>query len=415
MADYREIAACRLCGATALDAIVDFGAVALGNNLLETQAEAKAATAYPLVLMRCETCGHFQLGHAVDPTILYATNYTYLTGIGASFIRHLEDYAAWADGKGLLPKDALVVDIGSNDGTCLKMFKAQGARVCGVDPAQMPARIANENGIDTFNMFFGAEAVEKIKAKHGAADYVTSHNVLAHVDDLAGTFANIHALLKDGGVFCFEIGYFRDVLRLGYFDTIYHEHLDYHHAEPLARHLTKLGFDIEEFSVNRSQGGSLRTLCRKTGQGRVSPAAQAFLDAERGSEVNDRMFLKGWRGSIERKMGAFAGMLRERAARGLAIAGYGAPTKATLLMKMSSLGADDVAYVVEDNKLKAGRYLPVSGVPIKPTAEMMSVTPDVLVLFAWNFADDIVGRLKGKLGKPVEAIVPLPEPRIVHL
>ena len=27
-----------------------------------------------------------------------------------------------------------------------------------------------------------------------------------------------------------EVGYFRDVLKNNYFDTIYHEHLDYHHA-----------------------------------------------------------------------------------------------------------------------------------------------------------------------------------------
>jgi SAM-dependent methyltransferase len=415
MSDYRQIAQCRLCDGDALGAIVDFGDVALGNNLLETAEEAREATGYPLVLMRCEACGHFQLGHAVDPKILYATNYTYLTGIGASFIKHLEDYAAWADAKGLLPKDALVVDVGSNDGTCLKMFKARGARVCGVDPAQMPARIANENGIDTFNMFFGAEAVAKIKAKHGAADYVTSHNVLAHVDDLAATFAAIYDLLKDGGVFCFEIGYFREVLRLGYFDTIYHEHLDYHHAAPLARHLSSLGFDIEEFTVNQSQGGSLRTLCRKTGQGRTSPAAQAFLDEERGTEVNDTAFLKGWRQSIERKMAAFAGLLRERATQGKVIAGYGAPTKATLLMKMAGLGAGDVRYVVEDNKLKAGRFLPVSAVPIRSTAVLSEETPDVVVFFAWNFADDIAKKLAGKFGRKVEAIVPLPEPKVFDL
>ena len=45
----------------------------------------------------------------------------------------------------------LVVDVGSNDGTCLKAFRARGFRVCGVDPAALPARIANENGIDTIN------------------------------------------------------------------------------------------------------------------------------------------------------------------------------------------------------------------------------------------------------------------------
>lgn len=415
MADYRAIEACRLCGGRALAPVVDFGSVPLGNNLLETPEAARAAAAYPLVLNKCATCGHFQLGHAVDPRLLYATNYTYLSGIGASFVKHLDDYAGWAVDKHLLPPNALVVDIGSNDGTCLKMFAKRGYRVCGVDPASMPAKLANENGVDTLNMFFGADAVEKIKAKHGAADYVTSHNVLAHVDDLAATFANIYALLKDGGVFCFEIGYFRDVLRNGYFDTIYHEHLDYHHAAPLARHLTALGFAIEEFTVNPSQGGSLRTLCRKTGQGAVSPAAQAFLDAERQSEVNNAVFLRGWRDSIEAKMASFARLIADRRAIGQTVVGYGAPTKATLLMKMAGIGAGDIAYVVEDNALKAGRFLPVTGIAIRPSDALRADPPDAIVLFAWNFADDICAKLRGTLSRPAQALIPLPEPRIVSL
>ncbi|MEI9997254.1 MAG: class I SAM-dependent methyltransferase [Rhizomicrobium sp.] len=415
MADFRTIAACRLCGGAELGEIVDFGNVALGNNLLEDAAAARAAASYPLTLNRCAACGHFQLGCAVAPHLLYATNYTYLSGIGPSFVKHLDDYAAWAYGKDLVPPDGLVVDIGSNDGTALKAFQRRGARVCGVDPASLPAKIANENGVDTLNVFFDADAVAQIAAKYGAADYVTSHNVLAHVDDLGAVFADIHALLKDGGVFCFEIGYFREVLRLGYFDTIYHEHLDYHHAAPLARHLTKLGFDIEEFSVNAAQGGTLRTLCRKTGAGRVSAAARAFLDAERQSEVNDTAFLRDWQGSILRKMAGFAALLRERAAKGLAIAGYGAPTKATLLMKMAGIGAADVRYVVDDNALKVGRFLPVTGIPIRPTAQLFAEPLDAVVVFAWNFADDISAKLGGRFGRPVEMIVPLPEPRTIAL
>lgn len=415
MPDVRALARCRLCGGGTLEPIVDFGEVALGNNLQESAAAARGAARYPLVLNRCAMCGHFQLGHAVAPQILYATNYTYLTGIGPSFVRHLDAYAGWAVAKGLLPDDALVVDIGSNDGTCLKMFQKRGYRVRGVDPASRPAEIANANGIPTFNMFFGAEAVEKIVAVEGQADYVTSHNVLAHVDDLAATFANIYALLKPGGVFCFEIGYFREVLAHNLFDTIYHEHLDYHHAEPLARHLTGLGFDILDFSVNASQGGSLRTLCRKTGASRTAADAQAFLEAERSSPVNDTMFLEDWRRQIEDKMARVKALIAERRAQGAAIAGFGAPTKATLLMKVAGLGSGDVAYVVEDNALKTGRFLPTSGVPISPTARLKSETPDALVLFAWNFADDITAKLRGQFAKPVELIVPLPEPRIVPL
>ncbi|MDZ4390689.1 MAG: class I SAM-dependent methyltransferase [Gemmatimonadales bacterium] len=411
----RKITACRLCDQTALREHVDFGEVPLGNNLRETVEQARTAAAYPLNLMRCSGCGHFQLGYAVDPALMYATNYTYLSGIGSSFVEHLESYADWVEAHCDLPPDAVIVDVGSNDGTALKPFAAKGFTVCGVDPASLAARIANENGVETINAFFDADAVAEIKRRHGQADYVTSHNVLAHVDDLAAVFRNVHDLLKDGGHFGFEIGYFREVLRTGCFDTIYHEHLDYHHAAPLVRHLTTLGFDVLDLSVNSVQGGSLRLLSRKTGVGEVSGQAQVFLEAEQSSVLYDEPFLFSWRKMIEDTMGAFRLALRERSDRGALIAGYGAPTKATLLMKMAEIGGGEIAYVVEDNAYKTGRFFPGTGVAIRPTAELDDNPPDVLVLFAWNFADDIVAKLKGRFDRPVEVVVPLPKFEIINL
>lgn len=412
----RLITACRMCSSEELSRQVDFGEVPLGNNLQETAEAARAAASYPLVLNRCRVCGHFQLGHAVAPELLYATNYTYLSGIGPSFIRHFADYAAWVHAQGILPPDALVIDVGSNDGTCLKAFQTRGYRVCGVDPASLAAGIANENGIETINAFFDAAAVCQIVDRHGQADFVTSHNVLAHVDDLAMVFRNIRDLLKDGGHFAFEIGYFREVLRTGCFDTIYHEHLDYHHAAPLARHLTALGFELVDLSVNSVQGGSLRLLLRKTGgTGAISNLAQAFLDDERASLLYDEAYLASWRDSIVRRMTAFSDTLHDRARRGATIVAYGAPTKATLLMKMAGLGGKDIALIVEDNAHKAGRFLPASGIPIRTTTELEVAQPDVIVLLAWNFADDIIAKLRGRFDRPVEIVVPLPELRIEAL
>jgi hypothetical protein len=54
-------------------------------------------------------------------------------------------------------------------------------------------------------------------------------------------------------------------------------------------------------------------------------------------------------------------------------------------------------------------------VPIKTGNELTDNPPDVLVLFAWNFADDILRKLTGKFPKPVEIVVPLPELRTVTL
>jgi hypothetical protein len=153
-------------------------------------------------------------------------------------------------------------------------------------------------------------------------------------------------------------------------------------------------------------------LLQKTGRGKVSPAADIFLQAERNSVLHDERFLNGWRQKIEDTMSVFRDLLRSRIERGQTIVGYGAPTKATLLMKMAGIDEDDIAYIVEDNPHKCGKFLPGSGIPIKPISELSNAPFDVLVIFAWNFSDDIIGKLAGKFSRSVEVLIPLPELKI---
>jgi SAM-dependent methyltransferase len=413
----RALKECRLCGSLDLGHFLDFGEVSLGNNLQLTTQQAKEVDIYRLDVLRCQECGHFQLGHAVAPELLYATNYTYLSGIGSSFVNHIAAYAQWIDDHCDLPVQAVVVDIGSNDGTCLKAFQSRGYTVCGVDPASLAAGIARDNGIPTINSFFDRVAVQEIINSYGHADFVTSQNALAHVDDLGAVFSNIYDLLKDGGFFAFEIGYFREVLRTGCFDTIYHEHLDYHHAGPLVRHLCARGFDLLNLSVNSIQGGSLRLLLKKTGKGKgvIAEQAQNFLDAEKQSVLCDEEFISNWPRKIESSMQELHNLLSEEARCGARIVAYGAPTKATLLIKLAKLGAREIAFVVEDNPYKVGRFLPGSAIPIHLTSELTSFKPEVIILLAWNFADDIIAKLRGKFNTPVKVVIPLPELRVINL
>ena len=58
-----------------------------------------------------------------------------------------------------LKPQSLVVDIGSNDGTCLSFFKTEGMKVLGVDPAKEIAQSATEAGVETLGEFFSYDLV----------------------------------------------------------------------------------------------------------------------------------------------------------------------------------------------------------------------------------------------------------------
>ena len=106
--NFVDITQCRLCKSRSLKSFVDFGNVALGNDLQASANKAKLSNTYPLNIMRCDNCHHFQLSVSVDPGLLYANNYTYLSSIGKTFVEHLSQYADWVHCKVLKNEKDLV-------------------------------------------------------------------------------------------------------------------------------------------------------------------------------------------------------------------------------------------------------------------------------------------------------------------
>ena len=343
------------------------------------------------------------------------TNYTYLTGIAPSFKKHFLNYSKWVIKKCNLKKNDLILDIGSNDGTCLEAFKKKKLKVLGIDPARLPSDIANKNGIKTINNFFNSTSAKKIKKNHGKIDFITSHNVLAHIGNIDDVFKNVFSLLKEGGYFCFEVGYFVNVVEKNLFDTIYHEHLDYHHAAPLVKFLNNIGFKIVNISTNKIQGGTIRILCRKTDASNNTIQVQNFLKIEKNTLIYNTQFMKNWSKSIFSKMNGFGLFIKDKIDNKNVICGYGAPTKAALLLKLSMLSRSNIKFTLEDNILKLNKYIPRSNIKILGFTALKQHQPDYIIIFAWNFVDDIIKKLKSKKLKNLKVVVPLPKLHIINL
>ena len=407
---------CRLCNSKNLVNFVNFGKVAIGNNLLNSKKKSLNTKKFPLKVKRCKNCNHFQLSYQVSPKILYTTNYTYLSGVAPSFKKHLATYSNWIIKKCNLKKNNLVLDIGSNDGTCLEEFKKNNFNVLGVDPANLPAKIANKKGITTLNNFFDMSRAKKILKKYGKIDFITSHNVLAHISKNQEVFKGIYYILKDEGYFCFEVGYFFNVLKKNYFDTIYHEHLDYHHASPLVKFLKKIGFSIILIKTNKIQGGSLRILCKKEKKSYVYKQPKNFLKKERKSIIFNKIFLSKWEENIYKNCLKLNNFINHNISLGHKFIGYGAPTKATLLSKLSKLDGKLMKFTLEDNIKKINKYIPGTDIKILNSKNIKFLQPDFLLLFAWNFYSDIVSNLKKKLKKSkVFIVLPSPKLKVIKL
>lgn len=412
--DYYQRTRCRMCDGAALERAMTLTPTPPGNTLLRAEELAIPEVRYPLELHFCRDCTHVQLGHVVDPRILYQQDYLYVSGTSAAFVRHLEQYAANMIDRFALPAGALVADIGSNDGTCLRAFQQRGMRVVGVDPATKIAERATASGIETVATFFSLDVARELRRTYGPAAFVTSHNALAHIDQLADVVRGVAHWLEDDGLFVLEVGYFVDVFSKLYFDTIYHEHLDYHTVAPFERLFERTGMELLAVERVSPQGGSLRVMAQKRGAGRPRHGSVAELVAlERSFGLDRAETITAYGERIATLGDRLRTLLRELKAQGASIGAYGAPTKAVTLLTHFGVGVETLDFVVEDNPLKHGLYLPVAHVPVVPTAEMYARRPDYMLILAWNFAEPIMEMHRRYADEGGRFIVPMPEPRLV--
>ena len=215
---YRR-STCRLCGAGDLELVLHLTPTAPADAYVSGHCLDQVQQTYPLDLFLCHACGHAQLLDVVDPEVLFGT-YIYVTTSSPGLVEHFRQYADEVLARTGSVKGALVIDIGSNDGTLLRFFEARGLRVLGVDAAREIAQKATKSGIETIPSFFTSQLARQIKAARGAAAIVTANNVFAHADGLTDIADGIRALLAPDGIFVFEVSYLVDLIQGMVFDYI---------------------------------------------------------------------------------------------------------------------------------------------------------------------------------------------------
>jgi hypothetical protein len=82
------------------------------------------------------------------------------------------------------------------------------------------------------------------------------------------------------------------------------------------------------------------------------------------------------------------------------VAGYGACGRTNTMIQYCNLKLD---YIVDDAKAKQGFYTPGSHIPIVDRGVMDKANPDVVIVFAWSFIDEISSKVSNS-----RLVVPLP-------
>jgi len=407
---------CAFCDSPKLAPIEDFGEVALAGGFLQPDDFA-AEGRVPMRLAFCRDCFAVQLTDIVDPELLFK-RYFYFSSAIRTLREHFVDYATEVVSRFLDPATATVVEIGCNDGILLKPIADQNVRtVIGVDPATNVVTQVNDPRIRIVNEFFGDATGRRLTSEFGPVDLIVANNVFAHIADIRGVTDAIARMLKDDGVFVFEVHYLGKIIHGLQYDMIYHEHLYYYSLLALDNLFARCGmmvFDVKPIAIH---AGSMRYyVCKAASRHADTPSCRVteLRRTELANGFDRHETYARFAAEIDSRKLALMALLTRLRSEGRRVVGYGASGRANTIIQYCGITHDHLEYMVDDAAAKHGYYTPGSHFEIRPGSAIRDDPPDYLLVFAWGYYSEIAEKHRAFFDAGGRMILPLPDVRVIY-
>jgi predicted phosphatase len=211
--------------------------------------------------------------------------------------------------------------------------------------------------------------------------------VFAHSDKLKEMAECMLKLLKSNGTIIIEVQYLLNTLQDLTFDNIYHEHYNYWSLTTLVNFFKQFKAKIIRAERINSHGGSLRVYVKKDRSSKVEQSVEGLLKKEEEFGMTKYETYKKIGEKIYTIRKNVKKNIKNLKTNGKKIIGYGSPAKATTALNFFGI-SKEIEYIVDDNKLKHGKFLPGVKIPITSKSNIKQ-KPDYALVLAWNFMDEI--------------------------
>jgi hypothetical protein len=405
---------CRFCGSRLEHTFVNLGKSPLCESYLAAEQLNTMEPFYPLHVYVCAECFLVQLQQYVSGEEIF-TEYAYFSSYSDSWLAHSRRYAEQMIRELDLSAQSQVIEVASNDGYLLQYFVERGVPALGIEPAANVAKVAVEKGVPTLVKFFGVSTAEELRRDGLQADLLLGNNVLAQVNDLNDFVGGLKIALKPQGVITIEFPHLMQLVEQVQFDTIYHEHFSYFSFVSAERIFAAHGlvlFDVEELSTH---GGSLRIYARHDDDSTKPMTGRAR--ALRQREVDAGLLSLDYYASFGRRVETLKrdilDFLIDAKRRGRRVVGYGAPGKGNTLLNYCGIRPDLLAYTVDRNPYKHGRFTPGVRIPIHPVERIAADRPDYVLVLPWNLRAELLEQLAYLREWGTRLVFPIPRLEVV--
>lgn len=405
---------CRVCGSKDLTKVIDLGEQYLQGSFFKPGKSNPPNKRFPTSLVLCNksknksNCGLLQMEYTVSPEILYRT-YWYRSGTNNTMREHLKGIANEANSI-LKKNNAIVLDIGCNDGTLLNFYPKEFKKT-GIDPSNISKEA--QTGFTIINDFFPSKKLDEV-LKNNKFDIITSIAMFYDLESPIDFTKSIKRILSETGFWILELSYMPTMLELNAYDTICHEHLEYYSLEVLEYLFKKSNLKLFNVSFNSINGGSIR--CYVTHEESSFYDKEEFLNNISTAHQNEKKFdlylektYINFQEHINVHKKELISLLKNLKTEGKKIHIYGASTKGNTILQWCEIDNKIIDFAAERNPEKFGAFTLGTNIPIISEAESRAMKPDYYLVLPWHFREEFIEREKELINKGIGFIFPLPK------
>ena len=336
---------CRWCGARTGQTVLDLGLQPPCDYF--PLPDDPPAAVYPLRLWACDRCRLVQLPdrspvpqepRAVEPAALTA---------------HARDSVEWVLAQRLLAPGMSVQEFGSpHGGSWEDLLTAAGLHV-------------------------------RPSADAGPVDAVVDVFGLMHEEDQREGMRRRVDRLASEGLLVLVFPPLESVVAQGQWNAVRHGHHAYPSTAVATRQLEECGLTVVSSTLHPLYGGT-RLLA-----GRLGTTTPPDTPADRLAPDVPPAALSSLANGVTATVGALRDHLRQQAAAGRSVLGYGAASRAIPLLVGADVGPDLLPGVADASPAKQGRLVPGVGVPVISPADLLAARPDEVLLFLPDLIDEV--------------------------
>ena len=198
---------------------------------------------------------------------------------------------------------------------------------------------------------------------------------------------NMLYLLKNSGTLIIEVQHLLKTLQEVTFDNIYHEHYNYWSLISLNYFFKNLGAIIYKAEKIATHGGSIRIYVTKNKKIKIQKNILKIIDEEKNFGLDKLNSYKLFSKNIKLAKNNVKKNIKKIAKDNGKLIFYGAPAKATTALNFYKI-SKYVDYIIEDNKLKQGMFIPGINLPIY-SKKKLDKKENIIIVLAWNFLNEI--------------------------